>query len=179
MRQHPHDVLDHHHGAFHDHAEVERAQRQQIRRNVPQVEADGGEQQRERNGQRDDQRAADIAQEDEQDHRNQDDAFGQVVHHRAGGQMQEVAAVEERNDLHAGRKNVIVQLLHLGVDRLERGIRVGALPQQHDARHHVVVVEDLPVRAVNGPAELAEPDFGSLLARWRCPSPAARCRSWW
>ena len=64
-----HDVLHHHHRAIHDHAEIERAERQQVRRNMSQVETDRGEQQRKRNGQSDDQRAADIAQKQEQDDR--------------------------------------------------------------------------------------------------------------
>ena len=62
-----HDVLHHHHRAFHHHAEIQRAQRQQVRGNVAQVETDGREQQRERNGQRDDERAAHVAQEEKQD----------------------------------------------------------------------------------------------------------------
>ena len=61
----------------------------------------GGEQQRKRNGQRHDQRAAHVAQEQEQNDRHQDDAFGQVVQHRVGGEVHQVAAVQERHDLHA------------------------------------------------------------------------------
>ena len=95
MRQQPHDVLDHHHRAFDDHAEIERAEREQVRRNVAQVQADGGEQQGERNGERDDQRAAHIAEKDEQDDRDQDDALGQVVQHGVRGQMHQVAAIED------------------------------------------------------------------------------------
>ena len=51
--------------AIDHHAEIERAQGQQVRRNFVQVEANGGEEQRERNGQGDNQRAARIAQEKE------------------------------------------------------------------------------------------------------------------
>ena len=105
------DVLHHHHRAFHHHAEIERAQREQVGGNVVQVQADRGEQQRERNGQRHDQRAAGVAQEQEQDQRHQHDAFGQVVQHRVGGEVHQVAAVEERNDLHARRQDVLVQLV--------------------------------------------------------------------
>ena len=63
------DVLHHHHRAIHDHAEIERAQREQIGGDVTQVEADGGEQQRKRNGERDDERAAHIAEKEKQNDR--------------------------------------------------------------------------------------------------------------
>jgi hypothetical protein len=49
------------------------------------------------------------------------DALGQIVHHRVGGQVEQFAAVEERYDLHARRKEVIVQLLRFGVNPLQRG----------------------------------------------------------
>ena len=51
--------------------------------------------------------------------------------------MHQIAAIEERNHLHARRQNVLVQLLHLGVNRLQRGVRVRALAQQHDAFDHI------------------------------------------
>ena len=104
VRQQAHDVLDHDHRAFHDHSEIERSQRQQIRGNPGNLKTDGGEQKREGNGQRDDQRAADISEKDKQDDRDQDDSFGQVVQHRMRGQMHQVAAVEERDHLDARRK---------------------------------------------------------------------------
>ena len=59
------NVFDHHDRAVDDHAEVKRAEREQVRGNVTKVEQDGREQQRERNGDGDDQRAADVAQEQE------------------------------------------------------------------------------------------------------------------
>ena len=40
--------------AIHHHAEIQRAQRKKIGRNVAQIQTDGGKQQRERNGERDD-----------------------------------------------------------------------------------------------------------------------------
>ena len=49
------DVLHHHHRAVDENAEVDRADRQQVRRNVPQVETDERDQQRQRHGDSDDQ----------------------------------------------------------------------------------------------------------------------------
>ena len=74
-----HHVLDHDHRAIDDHSEVQRTQREQIRGNVAQVKADGGEHKRKRNGEGDNDGAAHIAQEEKKDDRNQDHAFSQVV----------------------------------------------------------------------------------------------------
>ena len=59
------DVLDHHHGAVDDHAEVQRSQRKQVGGNVVQVETGSGKQQRERNGAGNDECAAHIAEEEQ------------------------------------------------------------------------------------------------------------------
>ena len=59
------DVFDHHHRAIDHHAKIQRAERQQVGGNVPQVQTDRRKQQRERNGRRNDQRAPDIAEEQE------------------------------------------------------------------------------------------------------------------
>ena len=61
---------------------------------------------------------------------HQDDAFGEVVQHRVGGVVHQIAAVDERNDLHAGRQNVVVQLLDLRVKPFQRRLRIGAFAQR-------------------------------------------------
>ena len=127
------DVLHHHHRAIHHHSEVQRAQRQQVRGNALQVQTGRGEQQRKRNGQRDDDRAANISEKQKQDNHHQDDAFGQVVQHGVSGVVHQIAAVDERNDFHARGQNGVVQFLHLLVNSLQRRVRVGAFAQQHDA----------------------------------------------
>ena len=99
----PYDVFHHHHRAVDDHAEVQRAEGEQVGRDIAQVQADRGKQQRERDGQRHDQRAAQIAQENEQDNNDQDDAFGQVVQHRMGRERKQVATIEERHNGDARR----------------------------------------------------------------------------
>ena len=43
-----------------------------------------------------------------------------------GGVVDQFAAVDKRNDLHSGRKNVIVQLLDFGVNSFERLFRIVA-----------------------------------------------------
>ena len=128
-----HDVFDHDHGAVDDHAEVQRAEREQIRGNLFQVETDGGEQQGKRNGGGDDESAADVAEKQEENDRDQDHAFRQVVQHGVAGEVDQVAAIDERNDLHARRQDVIVHLLDFFVERFESRIGGGAFAQQDDA----------------------------------------------
>ena len=105
-----------------------------------QVKTDRREQQGERNGERDDDGAAHVTQEEHQDDDDQNDAFGEVVQHGVGGEMDEVAAVEEGNNLDALGQNVAVQLLHLGLERFERRIGVRSLLQQDCALDYVRVV---------------------------------------
>ncbi len=177
------DVFDHHHRAFDDHAEVQRAEREEVGGDVAEVEADGGEEQRERDRDGDDERAAQVAEEDEQDERDEEDAFGEVMQNGVGGELEQVAAVEEGNDLHARRQDVLVELLDLGVDALRGSVGVVALLQQDDAFDDVAVVDELAVVAADclllligagasprlaGLADLAEADLRALTARWRC-----------
>ena len=61
------DVFDHDDGAVDHHAEVERAEREQVGGDVAEIEADGGEEQSERDGEGDDEGAAQVAEEEEQD----------------------------------------------------------------------------------------------------------------
>ena len=114
------DVLDHDDGAVDHHAEIQRAEREQVGGSVAQVQADRGEEQRKRHGERDDERAAHVAKEEEQDDDDEDDAFGEVVEHGVGGVVQQVAAIEKGNDLDAGRKDVVVEFGDLLVDAFER-----------------------------------------------------------
>jgi hypothetical protein len=63
------------------------------------------------------------------------------------GVVEQVAAVEEGNDLDAGGQDVVVELFDLGVDAFEGGVGVVALLQQDDAFDDVVVVDELAVFA--------------------------------
>src|SRR6202041_2867160 len=58
------DVLDDEEGAIPDHAEIEGAEGKQIRGNFVEVEANGGEEEGERNGEGEDERAAGISQKE-------------------------------------------------------------------------------------------------------------------
>jgi hypothetical protein len=129
---------------------------------MPEVQADGREQERKGNGQSHDQGAAEISQEQKQNNRDQDDALGQIVLHGVRGEMHQVAAVEKWNDLHALGQNVAVQFRDLLVNEVQRFVGPRALAQQHDAGDHVVVVQDFAVGAVNRLGELPQPDLRTL-----------------
>ena len=161
------DVFDHHHRSVDDHAEVESAQRQQVRGNLAQVEQDGGEEQREGNGDGDDERAAHVAEKEEQNQRDQQHAVGQIAQDGVGGVVHEFAAVEMGDELHALRQQSgfaigAVQLVDLLMKRFEGGFGDGALAEQDDAFDHVVIVEDGAVFFADGLAQLAEANFGRL-----------------
>ena len=54
-----------------------------------------------------------------QNDRYQDHSFRQVVQHGVTGEVNQIAAIDEGNNLHARRQNVIVQFLHFLVDALQ------------------------------------------------------------
>src|SRR5271157_822422 len=159
----PHDVFHHHYGAVHNHSEVQRAQRQQVRRNLAQVEEYGCEEQGKRNGKRNDKGPANIAEKEKQDDRDQDHSFGHVMKHRVERVVQQVSAVEHGNDLHALRQDGIVELFHLLMDRVQRGSGIGAFAQQRHALDDFWIVDDGPIRLVVRSCHGAEQDFWALL----------------
>ena len=157
------DVLDHHHGTVHDHPEIERAQREQVGGDLAEVQTNGGEHQGERDRDGDDQSPADIAQEQKQNHRHEQHALGEILLYCARREVHQIAAIEEWNDLHARGQDALVQLLDLGVEGFQRRVGLGSFLQQHNAFHHVVVVDDSAVRAVDRFTVPAQPDLGALL----------------
>ena len=71
MANMPHDVFDHHHRAVHDHSEIQRPKREQIGRNPSQLEARRRKQERKRDGQRDNDRTAYVAEKKEENDNHQ------------------------------------------------------------------------------------------------------------
>src|SRR5271165_7391900 len=104
-----HDVLNHDHGAIDDHAEVESTQRKQVCRDMPEIQADGGKQQRKGNGQRNDNCSANIAQQNEKDDDDQDHSFGKIVEDSVCGVIHQVVPVEIRDDFYSRWKYVVIE----------------------------------------------------------------------
>ena len=73
-----------------------------------------------------------------------------------------VAAIEKWNDLHTFRQDAFVQLLHLGMDPIQRAVRLRAFLQQHNSLDHIVVVDDRAIFSPHGFANLPEARSG----RW-------------
>ena len=130
--------------------------------NLREVQADGGEQQREWDGERDDERAARIAEEEKEDDGDEQETFGEIVQYGVRGEMHQLAAVEEGDNLHAGREDMFVELLDFGVNADEGLVGVGAFAKQDDAFDDVIIVNYFSIFAVNGLADLSEADFGAL-----------------
>ena len=92
-------------GAVHDHAEIEGAQGEEVRRYPPKVQAARGEEQGKGDGQGNDEGAPDISQKEEEHDRDEDEPFREVMEDRVGRVMDEVAPVVEGDDLHARGQN--------------------------------------------------------------------------
>ena len=101
--------------------------RKKICGNLAQIEPNRSEHQGKRNRERNDQGRANIAEEQKQDDRNQNHPFAEVVQHRVQREMKQIAAVQHGNDLHAFGQDAFVELLHLLVNRVERGPFLRAL----------------------------------------------------
>ena len=86
----------------------------------------------------------------------------QVVHHRVQGEMQQIAAIQHGDHLHAGRQDAVVELVHLLVNGLERGLLFRALAHQHDALNDIGLVDDAAVLHVIGAGHVAQSDLGTL-----------------
>ena len=156
------DVLDHDHRAIHDHAEIQRAQGEKIGGNLAQVEPYGSKEQGEWNGERDDQGRPGIAEKQEQDDGHQNHPFRQVVHHRARGVAQQVAAVQHGHDLHARRQNAVVELVDFFVNGIQRGLLFCAFAHQHHALNDIGFIDNPPVLHVVGPGHVPQPDLRAL-----------------
>ena len=124
---------------------------------MAQVETNGREEKGEGYGERNNQGAANVAEEDEENDDDETDAFREIVEDRVSGVVDEVAAVEVGDDPDSFGKDAIVQLGDLLVNGGQGGIFIGALLEEENAIDGVAVVDDLAVFAMEGIAHLAEP----------------------
>src|SRR5580692_7799581 len=152
-------IFDHHHCAGDHHDKVESPKREQVGWNVGEVETNGGEQQRERNGERDDDGAAHISEEQKENDGDEYHAFGQVMFDGFDRVFDQHGAVEEGNDLYAPWQDARIQFIDLLMNALQDGIGVVPLLQENDAFNRVWIVDDRAIGAVIGTADLAEPDL--------------------
>src|ERR1700733_7534043 len=156
------DCFHHHHRAVDHHSEVQCSQGEKVGRNVAQIEKDGREQQGERNGERDNEGSTNIEQKQEKDDADQKHAFGQIVHHRVQGEMEQIAAIQHRHHLHPGRQDSVVQLIDFLMNTCERGLFLGTFAHQDAALDHIRLVDNHTVFHVIGPSHVTQTDFRTL-----------------
>src|SRR5690242_14398211 len=94
---------------------------------------DESKQQREGDGERHDDRSPDADQEKNQHDQYQNHPAKQIVLHRVGGQIDELAAVVIRNNFDVGRQNLAVQFLGLRFHALEDVLGLLAAEHEDDA----------------------------------------------
>src|ERR1017187_5336944 len=117
--------------------------RSQVGGDVPQIQAKRSEEERERNGERDDECAAQVAEKDKENDGDQNYSLGQVVKHGMSGQMHQVAAIQVGNDLDARRQEMVVEEIDFLVQGGQHVIPVGAFTQQHHTGDHIRIVHHL------------------------------------
>ncbi len=125
-------VLDDHHRAVDDNAEVQRAEAHQVGADFVGEHAGEGEQHRQGNHHRGDQRRPDIAQEQKQHRDHQQRPLKEVLLHRGNGFFDEVGTVVDRHRHHAfGQRAVdVFELFRHGLDtlRLFSPININTVP---------------------------------------------------
>src|SRR5579883_1830538 len=77
--------------------------------------------------------------------------------------MDQIVAVNKRDNLYPRRQNVVIELLDFGMKARKRRLRVGAFAHRHPGRDHIGIVDQLAVFAPNGARKLTQPNLGPLL----------------
>ena len=134
------DRLDDDDRAIDDDPEIDRPDREQVRRLALHVQDGDRVEKRERDDQGDDAGARQVAEEDEEDGDHQADADKQVVQHVMRRDVDEVRPLIEDPDPHApGQELLALDLRHLRGDRLGGRQGLFVLPHQDDAFDDVVL----------------------------------------
>src|ERR1039457_343539 len=150
------DVFHHHNSSIHNHSEIQSSQRYEVRRDFLELQADGGEQQSKRDGDGNDEGGAHISQKQHQNNRDQGEALRQIVQHCFGGELHQIAAIDERVDRYTGRQDVIVQFRNFLVNTLQCRVCVGILSQQHNTGNDIVVIDDPAILVPDRPGKLSQ-----------------------
>ncbi len=148
------DVLDHHDRAVHQDAEVDGADRQQIRGDVLEVETDEREQEREWDGGCDDQPRSDVVEKEDQHDDHEHDAAEEVVLDGARGQGYEVAAIVIRPDLYVLGQHMFVQVARTRFHPLENGLRLLARTHEDDPFHRIIALVEAELSEARRVADL-------------------------
>src|ERR1700722_1120175 len=139
------DVFHHDHGGIDDNAEVDRAERQQVRVLALQDEDDNGEEQCERNVGTDDDGTSQIAQEYPLNEEDQQTTENEVVQHRVRGHPDQRTAIVVGDDLDARRQaSIAVEFIDLGLNARNDVVGMLGPPHHHDGGRYIVIVVPAP-----------------------------------
>ena len=157
MGKPPHAVLHDHHRAVDDDAEVQRPQAHQVGADLVADHAGEGEQHRQRDHQRGDERRADVAEKQEQDRDHQQGALDQILLDGIDRLVHQNCAVVDRLGHYAFGQSAVDLFQALG-DGL--GDRAAVLADQHEhrAEHHLAAI----LGRGAGAQFLADADFGHI-----------------
>src|ERR1700728_3368775 len=108
------DILNHHDGRIDDDAEIDRPDRQQVRRLAAEEKHREGEQECQGNVDGDDDRGFDIVDEHEQDRHDKHDAEYQVFGDGLGGEVKQIGAVVIGLDLRPRQQAARCGVVNLG-----------------------------------------------------------------
>ena len=135
------NVLDENDGCDHDKSKIDGADRQQVRGFAHEGQNDDREGERERDGRRDDDGAAQVAQKQPLHGEDEATPSDQIPHHFLGRQADQAGAVVNALEAHAGRQNPrAIDLVHLRFDAMDGRRRLLAAAHEDDALNDVVVV---------------------------------------
>ena len=145
------DALQNHDGCVDENTEIDGANRNQIRGLIRKHHQAKREENCERDGDGRDEGDAPVTQHAQQYQRDQGEPQENDMAHGCGGDVNEIGAVVDGTDVHAGRQQIpMVQVVDLLVKGGKRGEGFCALLQQHDCLHNIGVVVV---------AEVAAPDL--------------------
>src|SRR5207245_5289041 len=132
------DVFHHHYGGLDDDAEVDGAERNEIRGRPGEHHSAEGRHQGEGDVHGGDAGRARLSEEHPEHDGDEHHAHEQVLEHGPGGELHQLRAIVVRLDLHADGKHVVpADQVHALVHALERFQGRAAVAHQHDALHHV------------------------------------------
>jgi hypothetical protein len=135
------DILHQDDSAVDDDAEIDGADRQQVRVLVAHDQDDDAEKQRERDVRTHDDGTAQIAEKNPLNEEDQEAPENQVMQDRAGRDRDERGAIIEWDELHSGRQTAIaVDLVHCCPHARDHVVRVQRTVHDDDGRHHVVLL---------------------------------------
>ena len=141
LRQSAEDIFHHDNGRIHDQAEIDRTDRKQIGGFTTQQHQPDREGEREGNGGGHDDGAAEIPQEDPLQQENERDSLQHVVQDGVRGQVDQVGAIVDPFQPHAGRQDPgLVDLVHQRFHPLNGRQAFRAAAHQDDALHDVVFI---------------------------------------